>query len=221
MLLGSKHFGRNVEENEEIWSGLSPSERQFYLIGVADHLRDEIATKGVTSPIVNALKEGSHNSRIKEQLRMLFSDKDKFDKFLASVTDERIIFERAGERLKGSQSADRLAADEQNGLSVGAHALAAGGKVAAGHWAGAAASLLRAKRDLGIIGNEKVNEALARLLFDPTIDLNGPEGLKFIGTIPAARQKVLSYVSRFRQLTAPAAGAIGAVANQPNQIANQ
>jgi hypothetical protein len=221
MGLGSKHLSRNVEENEKIWSGLSPSDRQFYLIGVADHLRDEIAKKGVTSPMVNALKEGSHNSRIKEQLRMLFSDQAKFDQFLKSVTDERTIFEKAGERLRGSQTAERLGADEENGLAAGAHALAAGAKVVNGHWAGAIQSLVAAKRDLGIIGDKKVNDALAKLLFDPSIDLNGPVGLRLIGRIPVAQAKAMSYVERFRRLTSPAAAAGGALAQQGQQPGNQ
>jgi hypothetical protein len=221
MLLGSKHFGRHVEDNQQLFEELSPSQKQFYLVGVADHLRDKISEKGVTAPIVAGLKEGSHNNRVKEQMKMLFPDEAKFKSFLAAVTDERTIFERAGERLKGSPSAERLAADAENGISAAGHAIAAGGHIASGNPLGAAAALARAKRDLGIIGNHRVNEAMAKILFDPSIDLNSAEGLKFAARVPLPRDKLLSYARRFRQLTGPGAAVAGVAAGQGEQPGDQ
>src|SRR6185369_15134497 len=72
----------------------------------------------------------------------------------------------------GSQTAERIAGDEEN-ASLGMRAAETGAQVISGHWIAAARNALRTWRDLGARPDPKFTERLAKLLFsdNPSLEL--------------------------------------------------
>lgn len=197
ILQGRNIFKMHPEEVQKTWDRLSPSEREFFKIGAADWWRDEIAKSGPKSPAARGLDKNDFNEMIKDRLRPLFSTQQKFDDFIDAVTDERTIFVQAGRRLGGSQTAERQAEDAELGMGAGASAVKGIVKAAGGNYFGAVSDFLKAKRDLGLIGDKKVNEAMARLLFDPAVDLNSAQGRSLLKSVRSAKAR--AYIENFRR----------------------
>jgi hypothetical protein len=205
ILEGRNIFRTHPEDVAKRVASLSPQELEAYKLGAADWWRDAIARRGPAAPEAKGMARDDFNTMIKDRLRPLFDSQKKFDDFVSAVTDERTVFVQAGKRLGGSQTAERGAEDRYEGMSAGMHVAEGATHAARGNFISAAHSIIKAKRDLGIIGDKHVNEAMARLLFSPTLDLNSPEGLKLLSSVPSPKAR--AYIERFRQSGAVAAGA--------------
>lgn len=204
----------NPEEVEDLWAPLSPSDRELFKIGVADWWRTEIATAGPKSSIARGLDKNDYNEMIKDRLRPLFSSREKFDDFVQAVTDERTIFTQAGKRLGGSPTAERQAEDSEIGMGAAATGVRGIVKAAGGNFFGAMRDFLQAKKELGLIGNKRVNEAMAKLLFDPNVNLGTPRGEALLRSVGNPRAR--AYIERFRR-----GGTIAYAAGQANQQSDQ
>jgi hypothetical protein len=214
VLQGRNIFRMHPEEVQEVWNPLSPAEREHFKLGVADWWRDEISKAGPKSPSARGLDKNDFNDMIKERLRPLFSSQKKFDDFIQAVTDERTVFVQAGKRLGGSQTAERQAEDAELGMGAAANATKGLVKAAGGNYFGAVGDFLKAKRDLGIIGDKKVNEAMARLLFDPTVNLDTQRGRTLLSMVPSPKAR--AYIENFRR-----AGTLATNSRQGEQESDQ
>jgi hypothetical protein len=87
-------------------------------------------------------------------------------------------------------------------------------KAAGGNYFGAVGDFLKAKRDLGIIGDKKVNEAMARLLFDPTVNLDTQRGRTLLSMVPSPKAR--AYIENFRR-----AGTLATNSRQGEQESDQ
>lgn len=167
-------YGRTVfrEKPEDIAAEvaqMSASEREFAKLGVADALREKILRTGFGGDEAKAI---IRSDWVKEQLRPLFKTDADFTKFVDSVTAERKMFETKQRLTGGSQTAERQAEDFSDHAQRGVEAVKMVGHAASGNWLSAIQSMIRMRRDLGLRVNPELNNAIAQLLFDPTISFD-------------------------------------------------
>jgi len=90
---------------------LSPAERDAFRIGALRHLIDGIERKG-TVPV--SIKDVLNpESRIYKQMSTMFQDNDQFEKFINRMITEKRFGETSQRVLGGSQTARRIAGQEQ------------------------------------------------------------------------------------------------------------
>ena len=167
-------FGRSVlgdnlstTEVEDIIGSMSESERQFAKVGAASKmiqdLKGTVLSGDESKKLLNSYKQ-------EEKLSNIFDSADDFIKFRDRVLAERKMFDAGVEVMAGSQTAARQAADEGNtALTAGVHGAKGIAKLASGNLMGAASSMLKAKRDLGLRTNQKLNAEIANILTDLNI----------------------------------------------------
>lgn len=169
--MGAIRFGRNVfkgnpEEIAKDISEMSASEREFAKLGVADMVRERVLKTGFGGDEAKAIIKSDW---AKMQLKPFFKNESEFNSFVKAVTDEKAMFQSKTDFVRGSQSAERLADDADNEM------VGAGVKAAMGNWKGATKDALKSLIMVGRKNNwkeQKVNEAVAKLLFNPDITMD-------------------------------------------------
>lgn len=160
--LGRAVFGASPEENAAAVARLSPGDREFYRMGVADVLKERLAKGGFTG---DESKQLVKNPWMRDQLRPAFKEKADFDAFVDAVTTERKMFDTKSGILGGAPTAGRFAEDavsNNEGLSTLAKF---GGQLASGHPIKAISGMWKAYQDLGLKPNPELNEKVAQILF--------------------------------------------------------
>lgn len=186
MKAGSEIFNRTPEQVAENFSRLSPNDKEFFRLGVADKLRERIAKTGVGGDEAKAIIK---NNWTKSQLRPLFDSQEQFDKFIDAAMMESKMFDTAFRLKGGSHTAERLAGDKAFESDVeAAHAGVGMAKNAlTGNLIGAARDALKMRQALGWRKNQELNNEIARLLFDPNLTLNALQksaGTKLLESFP-------------------------------------
>jgi hypothetical protein len=169
---GRAIFTNSPEEIAGEFAKLSPSDQEFYRIGVADKLREQLGKTGISG---DEAKSILRNPWVESQLKPIFRTPKEFESFVDSVAKETRMFEVNTSIRRGSQTAERMAEDQGDD-----HTMAAGGaeiakSLASGEWLGALRKYLRMKRDLGLRQNPELNERIAKLLFSTEPDLTAIE----------------------------------------------
>jgi hypothetical protein len=215
MKAGADLFNRTPEEVAERFSRLSPNDKEFYRLGVADKLRERIAKTGVGGDEAKAIIK---NNWTKSQLRPIFDRQEQFDKFIDAATMESKMFDTAFRLKGGSHTAERLAGDQAFGAQVEAagHSVGAAKNALAGNLIGAAKDMWKMKQALGWRKNEAMNAEIAKILFDPALTQNALQasaGHRLLSSFPGpATQNYLS--QGLRNALSRAAPAAAIVANQ-------
>lgn len=174
---------RSPEEIGAEFADLTPNNQEFYRLGVADMLRERLAKSGLGSDEARSLIK---NPWVRDQLRPIFRSPAEFDAFVNSVATETRMFGTRRAVLGGSQTAGRLAEDEsgENLLTAGGAEIAE--KMMRGSWLGAVRSAVRMYRELGVIrSNPKLNEEIARIVFQTPIDPMSELALRLTGKLAA------------------------------------
>ena len=155
------------EEIQAEIAKLSPANREFYLMGVADMLKERIAKTGLNS---DESKQIIKSAWMRKQLRPLFKNYDAYSNFVDSITKERQMFTTGSKLLGGSQSIEKYAQDQQDiqGL-LDTPELSVIKKLAKGKIMDAAATTLKMLFDLDQKPNEELNEKIAKILFTTKI----------------------------------------------------
>lgn len=176
-----KNFNKmNKEQIAEEFGAMPENDQEFARLGVADNLLERLGKTAMSGDEAKALIK---NEWTKGQLKPFFKTEADFTRFIDSVAAERRMFEADRRILSGSQTAERE--EESSGDKVQG-ALHAGDSLLSlifGHPISAARKGAMAIRDLGLTTDPKLNEAIARILRDPTF-LPGVEGGKL--TIPTS-----------------------------------
>lgn len=163
--LSPKKF--SPEELSERVARMSDSERQFFIIGVADSLKNKL----FRSADVPAGTRGIINTEdARMRLRPLFGSDEAAQSFIDAMERERVMTQAGTRIYGGSPTAEREASDRN--LEVGLHAAHGIMKVLEGRWLSAVASGFRARRMFGEKPTPELSEAIARALTDPDIGLN-------------------------------------------------
>lgn len=199
MKMGSEIFNRRPEEVAEVFAKLSPNDKEFYRMGVADKLRERIAKTGVGGDEAKAIIK---NEWTKSQLRPIFDSQAQFDKFIDAATMESQMFDTAHRLKGGSHTAEREAADRFFGADVeGAmHGVGAAKNALAGNLFGAARDMWKMRQALGWRKNQALNAEIAKLLFNPSISheaLQSGAGTRLLSSFPGpATQNYLTQGAR-------------------------
>lgn len=149
---------------------MTPNEKEFAKVGLAATLREKLLTTVRSADESKAL---INNEATKQRIRPLFTSEQAADEFLNFVENERTMFDTQSGALRGSQTAERQAADAsplRQGMGI-ARALA---HLATGHPAAAGNALLHtalraAERPQAL--SPEVRNAIADLLTDPNVGL--------------------------------------------------
>lgn len=164
--MGKSVFANTPEENAAAVAKLSPGDREFHNMGVADTIKEKLAKTGLNSDEAKSIIK---NQWMRDQLRPSFRTQADFDGFVESVSAESKMFKTKFDTMGGSQSAERLAEDGGGKDLLAGAGIA--GKVARGSYLSAVADFWRLHRDLGLRPDPRMNEAIAKILFSP----NAPE----------------------------------------------
>jgi hypothetical protein len=214
---GRAAFKLSPDEIAAEISGMTPSEKEFYRLGVADAIRERLMKTGVSGDEAKAIIK---NPWMRDQLKPIFRSPEEFDAFVGAVTVEGKMFGTKGKVLGGSQTAERVAEDTSNENMMSAGGAHLAGQIATGEWVSAAKNAVRMWRDRqDRAGNPKLNEQISRILFQAPIDpasevgqrltgqFTGPQGINHLGT---AAQTI-------SVLSSPLAAGAGSALAQPTQ----
>ena len=163
--LGRAVFGASPEESAAAVAKMSPADREFYRMGVADLLKERLSKGGFTG---DKSKQLVKNPWMRDQLRPAFKDTKEFDAFVEAVTAERKMFDTKVGTIGNSQSAGRIAEDVSEGGNMGKLAQF-GAQLASGHPIKAISGMWKAYQDLGLKPNPELNEKVAQILFSTKI----------------------------------------------------
>lgn len=207
--MGSEIFDRKPEEVAENFARLSPNDREFFRLGVADKMRERIAKTGVGGDEAKVLVK---NEWTKALLRPIFETPQQFDKFIDAATMEGKMFDTARQLKGGSQTAERLASDHAFSADVEAagHGVGVVKNTLSGRMIHAAHDMWRMKQALGWRKNQALNAEIAKILFDPALtqgSLQASAGERLLRNFPGPQTQ--NYLAQMaRQRLAPAAGAM-------------
>lgn len=202
--------GLSPEEFAEEWHGMSASEQEHFKLAAIDKLREDMDFSRLggdqSRVIVN-------NPAAQQKLRMMFGDTPKgrqeFDQAMRYVKRERNMWQTGTSVMRGAQTAERLATDEQakeEAAQAVLHASHGLWHLVKGNAFAAAHSMRRAASHIGWGEDpERVNLAKARLYTLPAghPDLNlrlGPQGHLQIGP-EAPQPSVLPFDASKLQLS--------------------
>lgn len=209
---GRTLFQKSPAEIASEIKDLTPGNKEFYRLGVADVVRERLAKAGLSSDESKAM---IRNAWTRDQLRPIFRTDADFQAFTDAVTNEAAMFQTRQKVLGGSQTAERLAEDQaaEHGLSSGGIDVAE--KLARGSWFSAARTAYRMWKDLGLRPNEKLNEKIAEILFATPISGQSALGQQLIkGFVPPNRSNYLGNSAYFAPSTAALGATIQAGSNQ-------
>lgn len=181
---GKTHFSR-AESNDQIldeFNALSESDKDFYRAAAAEAKIDQLERAPDAS---DKSKRIINNERDRKRFRMLFKTDADADKFIASVERQRRMFETKGDITGNSKTAGRLIEDAESGAPPALEIARGGAQAVGGNLLGAASSLWRAKRDLGLRNNPEMNSEIARILMDTAIPASNQGGL--LGPVPVPK----------------------------------
>ena len=180
MLAGEKAMSWHPEDIQKYVSELTESEKQAWRIGLAQHWKDQIASGSITSAEVRKLSRTDNTSMMKERLRAALGDDENFNKFVDAVTMERTAQESSQRILKGSPTAERVGDDASHAVDTAAHGARAVAHALGGNPIGAVMSAMQLRQQLGLRLDPQMNAALAKLLYDPELDLTKGPGLALL-----------------------------------------
>lgn len=164
-----RHFmdkGRfSLEELPSHYSSLSDNEKQFFVLGVADALKERLfgsadaANKG---RIIN-------NEATRMRIRPLFKTDEEASLFIDSIERERQMAQTPGRIYGGSPTGERVSDDKTAQALV--HAAHGIGHLLHGNFLSSIASALHMKRLFGGKPNPELNREIARIVTDPNVQL--------------------------------------------------
>ncbi len=180
---------------------MSQSEREFFRVGAADAMRQEVMRTGDPRGIIGSNAANNRGAdMMKQQLRPLFDNQADFDKFIQNVSTEALAQATSGKMLGNSATAGRLAEDVgmgHGGTGLMGNAAIVGGSLAAGEPMVAASrvpALFSSLRNAGELAanNPAVNAATAGRLFtsDPQANAATLAAILARARYPSLNQRV-------------------------------
>jgi hypothetical protein len=186
---GQSFLSMDPDEVRDTVAALNPADRQFFQLGVADRLRQNVVDTTLNG---DESKKIINSEGIKRRLRPMFSSEKSFNDFVNNVMAERLMKETGSKIIGGSSTAPRVAEDTAGSRSASFLGnLAAGAGALAAHEPFAATPMIyRGVRDLGNwMGqpSQAVNNEIARQLSRTSLPENSAI-LSGIGTPSQASQ---------------------------------
>jgi hypothetical protein len=109
---GQSFRSMRPEQIEAALKGYNPSEREFFRLGAADAMRQDISRTGDPRMIIgsNAVNQRG-GDLMKQQLRPLFDNERDFNRFIDNMGAEALMLANTGKWVGNSATAGRLAED--------------------------------------------------------------------------------------------------------------
>lgn len=217
MRAGRAAFTSSPEEIAHEIGAMTPANQEFYRLGVADSIRERLMKTGFSGDDAKAIIK---NPWMREQLRPIFRSEGDFDAFVTSVTREGQMFRTREGALGGSQTAKRFAEDTSTENSMAAEGMHMGEQVATGKWLSAVKTAVRMWRDKqDRAGNPRLNEQVARILFQTPIEPEGELAQRLTGRFTGPQETnhlapTADVIGQSSRILAPGAGSALA---QPTQ----
>jgi hypothetical protein len=215
---GKTAFERTPEENEAFVGKMTENDKEFARIGLADTLREKLAKAGLNSDESLAIVKNDWSRQV---MRPYFKTESDFNNFVQSVLDENTMARTKNELVRGSQTPERMAADQQESqLKLGAIYHTAKGLVhspfSSWHWLSAVTDGYKLWRQTGLGSSEKMDEMLAKILFSETSPENAVARLliKPAAQLPPTPQAAMG--QRIHDVAAPVAA--GALAGAEREV---
>jgi len=194
--LGQDFIKQRPEAIRDAVAKMSPNDREFYKMGVADWARKAIQTAGPSNPAQRIIQSADWEAigvdpsqrmnYIRQQLRPAFDSDADFKKFMDSMLAERQMFAARGRITGGSQTAERVGEDVTPGQEAAGHAARSVYHAVRGGGLEAAMAAQRVGQALGIGGDQQVNAEISRILGAPASQM--PEEMlnRMVAPLPAA-----------------------------------
>lgn len=217
MRAGRTAFTSSPDEIAGELARMTPANREFYRLGVADSIREKLMKTGFSGNDANAIMK---NPWMREQLRAILPSPADFDAFVNAVTRESTMFGTRAEMTGGSQTAKRLAEDDSTENKMAAHGFNMAGQVATGKWHSALHTAVRMWRDRqDRAGNPRLNEQIARILFQTPMDPEGEVAQRLTGrfTGPESVNRLAPAADMAASGGAMLAPGAGSALSQPTQ----
>jgi len=212
---GRDHFKLSPEEGAEAFARMTPNDQEFYKLGVADKIKEMIGKTGFAGDEARAVAK---NQRMKDQLRPLFATQEDFDRFIASVDDERKLFATKYETLGNSRTAARMAEDQSPESAAFEAAGKAAFSAAHGNYLAALNNTFKAISFARATTDPARNAEMARLMLGA-----GPDSpaMRLLGNALARNQRprpaALNALQLYGRQIAPALAVPAQALAQPNQ----
>lgn len=162
--VGRDALTREPELNAARFSKMSDSDKEFARLGVGQTLRDIANKRGPLAAEFDRVAGTQYGSKsTQDQLRPFFKDEAAMKKFIDAAKAETTMPRTANRVMKGSQTAERLATDEEP-LMSGEDMAHAGISAALGHKTGLARAAFNLGQKLWDRRDPALNAELARIL---------------------------------------------------------
>lgn len=183
-LHAGKHFDHEAtftpEELSEYVNKLTPSDREFFILGVADNLKARV--RKVADSGDKAKRIYNEDTRIR--LRSIFPDQQQADQFLQAVQREVEMKDTPFDIYGGSRTQERTAEDIRKKAEKTLHFMRAAVDFARGRVISGGQSLLRGSRMVSRNPDDELNAAIARIVINPDVAISGVPG---VSLFPAVR----------------------------------
>lgn len=173
MRIGQNALRTGPEVNADAVANMTDNEKEFARLGLADKMREMLSKTGFSGDEAKALIK---NEWVKKQIRPFFDSDESFGKFVKGVTDERTMFATKQAALGGSQTAGRLAEDQGTDIEQMARGASAVKHLLTGNVLGSLKETIALKRLAGARNAQELNTEIAKLLFNPDVELGGKGG---------------------------------------------
>jgi hypothetical protein len=210
-------FTLSPDEIAHEFGALSPANQEFYRLGVADIIRERLMKTGFSGNDANAIIK---NPWMREQLRSIFRSDSDFNAFVSGVANESRMFGTKAEVLGNSATAKRLAEDTSTENAMSAHGAHLAEQVATGRYLGSIKTAVRMWRDRqDARGNPKLNEQIARILFQTPIEPGSEIAQRLTGqfTGPTAVNRLAPAADAVSHLYSVFAPGAGSALSQPSR----
>lgn len=179
---GKNHFSR-ADSNDQIkaeFDKLTDNEKEFYRMGAAEAKVDAVER---TPRAGDESKAVANSVRDDKRFSMLFKSPEEAQTFLDSVDRQRQMFDTKTKVSGNAATAERLAEDQAERVqSAARNTLAAAAHAFMGNPIKFAISAVKARRDIGMIGDAQMRAEIAHILTDPSLEVK--PGLKLLKSFP-------------------------------------
>jgi hypothetical protein len=210
-------FTSSPDEIAHEFGAMSPANQEFYRLGVADMVRERLMKTGFSGNDAAAIIK---NPWMRAQLQPIFRSQADFDAFVSGVANEGRMFGTRAETLGGPQTAKRIAEDTSTENTMAAHGMHLAEQVGTAKWLSAIKTAVRMWRDRqDARGNPRLNEQIARILFQTPIEQTSELGQRLTGrfTGPQSVNRLAPVGAAVEQLSSVLAPGAGSALSQPTQ----
>ena len=176
LMQGQKILTTHPEDVQQIFSNMTPAQKEHYRIGAAQAYMDQVSDSGLKSSELRKISEEDEMASARKRLQPIFKNKKKLDDFLSSVTGERAILNARQSILGNSATAERLAEDAAQHAQPYLEAAETIKHASNFNVPAAWASFSRFTKHFDLAKREKVREEIARILSDENIKFSDVPG---------------------------------------------